>query len=80
MFIQGSGCSSVGRPVASDTRGPRFEFSHQETFQYLFPVNFIEQTKIKKKRPGLAHFQVSFYVFMGKIKNWLETFFSVVYT
>ena len=24
----GSGCDSVGRAVASDSRGPRFEFSH----------------------------------------------------
>ena len=24
----GSGCGSVGRAVASDTRGPRFESSH----------------------------------------------------
>ena len=26
----GSGCCSVGRAVASDTRGPRFEFSHRQ--------------------------------------------------
>ena len=30
---QGSGCGSVSRAVASDTRGPRFESSH---WQYLY--------------------------------------------
>ena len=28
----GSGCASVGRVVASDTRGPRFESSHRRNF------------------------------------------------
>ena len=28
----GSGCDSVGRAVASDSRGPRFESSHQQEF------------------------------------------------
>ena len=35
-------CGSVGRAVASDTRGPRFESSHWQKFIYiehLFPVN-----------------------------------------
>ena len=27
---EGSGCGSVGRAVASDTRGPRFESSHRQ--------------------------------------------------
>ena len=56
--VLGSGCGSVGRAVASVTRGPRFESSHRQTFIldiYLFPVNFIEKTKIKKKRQGMAH-------------------------
>ena len=54
----GSGCVSVGRAVASDTRGPRFESSHWQIFIsdiYLFTV-CIEKMKIKKKRPGMAHF------------------------
>ena len=29
---RGSGCGSVGRVVASDTRGLRFESSHQQKF------------------------------------------------
>ena len=28
----GSGCGLVGRAAASDTRGPQFESSHQQTF------------------------------------------------
>ena len=38
----GSGCGSVGRAVASNTRGPRFESSHQQKFihiEHLFTVN-----------------------------------------
>ena len=39
----GSGCGcSVGRAVASDTRGPRFEFSHRQDkkiIMNIFPVN-----------------------------------------
>ena len=56
---QGSGCGSVGRAVASDTRGPQFESSHWQTFIsdiYLFTVNCIEETKIKRKRLRMAHF------------------------
>ena len=54
----GSGRGSVGRAVASDTRGLRFDFSHRHKFIYiehLFTVNCVlEKTKIKKKRPGMA--------------------------
>ena len=52
----GSGCVSVGRAVASDTRGPRFESVIDKLYiEHLFIVNFIEKTKIKKKRPEMAH-------------------------
>ena len=56
----GSGGGSVGRAVAYDARGPRFESSHRQIILsdiYLFTVNCIEKTKIKKKRPGLARFK-----------------------
>ena len=53
----GSGCGSVGRAVAFDTRGPRFDSSHRQNFiEHLFIINCIEKTKINKKRPGMAHF------------------------
>ena len=48
----GSGCGSVGRVVASNIRGPLFESSNWQNFI----VNCIKKTKIKKKRPGMAHF------------------------
>ena len=51
-----SGCASVGRVVASDTRGPRFKSGHQQTLHYLYTVNCIEKTKIKKKMPVMALF------------------------
>ena len=54
----GSGCGSVGRADAFDTRGPRFDSSHRQNFiEHLFIINCIEKTKINKKRPGLAHFK-----------------------
>ena len=54
----GSGCVSVGRAVASNTRGLQFKFSHRQIFYWtlLFTVNCIEKIKIKKKKPGMAHF------------------------
>ena len=62
MSIVGSGCGSIGRAVASNTRDPRFEFSHQQTFiEHLFTVNCVEKTKIKKKRSDMAHFRNSGY-------------------
>ena len=52
----GSGCGSVGRVVASNSRGPQFESSHWQHFILNIIVNCIEKTKIKKQRPGMAHF------------------------
>ena len=44
----GSGCGSVGRGVASDTRGPRFESSHGETYtDYFFTV--LKRRKQRKR-------------------------------
>ena len=40
---------SVGRAIASNSRGPRFKFRQNNNCQ-LF-----EKTKIKKKRPGMGH-------------------------
>ena len=34
----GSGCGSVGRAVASDTRGPWFESSHWQKFIYVLNI------------------------------------------
>ena len=44
----GSGCGSVGRAVATDTRDPRFKPRHRQSFIHRI-TNFIsEKTKIKK--------------------------------
>ena len=32
LLVQGSGCGSVGRVVASHSRGPRFKSSHRQKF------------------------------------------------
>ena len=37
-FAWGSGCGAVGRAVASDTRGPRFESSHRQNLYVLSTV------------------------------------------
>ena len=40
ILLYGSGCGSVGRAVASDTRGPRYESSHWRNFIInMFTVN-----------------------------------------
>ena len=49
IINSGGGCGSVGRVVASKSRGPRFESSKIYILRVL-------SMKIKKKRPGMAHF------------------------
>ena len=50
LYHNGSGCSSVGRVVASYTRGPRFESSHWQTFdKHLLTVLKI---RIERKEAG----------------------------
>ena len=49
MIILGSGCDSVGRAVASDTRGLQFESSHRQILYYLYTVNCIEIRKLRKR-------------------------------
>ena len=54
----GSGCGSVGRAVASDTRDPRLESRHWQTLiKHLFTVNCVEKTKTKKKEAGNGPFK-----------------------
>ena len=40
-LTQGSGCGAVGRAVASDTRGPRFESSHRQKFICILNICFL---------------------------------------
>ena len=44
----GNGCGSVGRAVAYDTGDPRLKSKHRQNCTR-------EKSKIKKKRPGMAH-------------------------
>ena len=46
------GLVTLGRVVASDSRGPQFESSHRQTFKsniYLFTVNYIAKDENKEK-------------------------------
>ena len=49
VFNFGGGCGSVGKAVASDSRGPWFEFSHWLNLYWTFTINCFEKTKIMKK-------------------------------
>ena len=48
----GSGCGSVGRAVASNTRDPRFEFRHLGTINCIKTV--LNRWKLRKKGLGMA--------------------------
>ena len=45
-----SGCGSVGRAVASDTRGPRFESSHRQKnyIEHLLSTG-LKRRKLRKR-------------------------------
>ena len=47
-----SGYGTVGTTVAFDTRGPRFEFSHQQYLQRAFILSEL------KKRSRMAHYKL----------------------
>ena len=51
----GSGCGSVGKAVASDTRGTWFESSYGRNF-IMYTENCRKEEK-EKKRPGMALFK-----------------------
>ena len=49
-FLVGSGCDSVDKVVASNTRSVRFKSCQVNSFiEHLFSVDCINQTKIKEK-------------------------------
>ena len=45
-----SGCGSVGRAVASDTRGPMIKSSHQQKNYFKYLRLTVEKPKIKKNQ------------------------------
>ena len=44
--------SSVGRAIASGSRGSWFKYSHRKNLYWTLTVNCIEKTEIKKKESG----------------------------
>ena len=58
--LHGSGCGSVGREVASNSRGPRFKSSHRQKFiniEHLYTVNCVlKRQKEKEKEAGNGTF------------------------
>ena len=55
---RGSGCGSVGRAVASDTRGPRFEYSHRQLlFNQYFLWTLCRKDENKEKEDGNGPFK-----------------------
>ena len=56
LITLGSGCGSVGRAVASDTRGPLIESSHRQKIclysTFVYCQLCIAKTKIKGKEAG----------------------------
>ena len=64
LILEGSGCGSVGRAVAYNTRCPLFASSHRQILHVLSVCNCIEKTKMNnKKRLGILHL---------KKKQWLS--------
>ena len=50
--VMGSGCGSVGRAVASNSRGPRFESSHREKFILNIYCQLYLKDENKEKEAG----------------------------
>ena len=59
-IMAGSGCGSVGRAVASNTRGPLFESSHWQNFIYILNICLLSivcwKGKNKEKEAGYGPF------------------------
>ena len=56
-FLSGSGCGSIGREVASDTTGPRFESSHRQLLLYqYFLLTICRKDENKEKEAGNGPF------------------------
>ena len=69
-MMLGSGCDSVGRAVASDTRGPWFESSHRQKFIYTLNICLLStvhwKNENKEKWPGMALFKNCIDVWKGR--------------
>ena len=57
IMTSGSGCGAVGRAVASDTRGPRFESSHWQLLLNIYLLLTVcRKDKNKEKEAGNGPF------------------------
>ena len=63
LVLVGSGCSSVGRVVASDTRDPRFESRHWQNFYRTFVYCHLCWKDKNKEKRGREWPIVSFFLF-----------------
>ena len=50
FHLDGSGCGSVGRAVASDTRDPRFESSQRQKFIFIEHVFTTVNCVLKRRK------------------------------
>ena len=48
--VKGSGCGSVGRVVAFDTRGPRFDSSHWQNLMNICLLTCLLSTVLKRRK------------------------------
>ena len=53
--IGGSGCGSVGRAVASNSRGPRFKSRHRKKFIFNILLSNVLKRRNKEKEAGKVH-------------------------
>ena len=72
-----SGCGSVGRAAASETRDPQFEPSRQQFYLLSAVLKMCRKTKKGKKVPGMAHFWNNVAVNYIKVliqilRHWIE--------
>ena len=58
----GGGCGSVGRAVASNTRGPRFEYSHWQNLHWTF---------VYCQLSGMAHLKNIYSQIGGETRTYL---------
>ena len=57
------GCGSVGKAVASNSRGPWFESRHRQKInEHSLLSTALKRRKIKKKRPGIAPFRKLLFI------------------
>ena len=68
-WFWGSGGGSVGRAVASDSRGPRFESSHQQKFISNIYCQLYWKDENKEKEAGNCPFFNNWFDFLG---NWMQ--------